>query len=207
MRDSYENAQDALKDAEVFEQRGKRLAWYKGADILFYLWGGVWFLGFLSCHFIPRWLHGGKATGPLIWAVWAVLMAIAALITIMHDRRHSPVENPAGKRIGAFWFLLYFYVFIWFSLLTPFLKIQGPEQSLKFWNHFGVLMVSVSMFAYIVVGLWMKNYMLWVGLALTAIALLGLLLPPPMFFMYMAISGGGGLVCAGLFVRTRWAMS
>jgi hypothetical protein len=54
-------------------------------------------------------------------------------------------------------------------------------------------------------GLWLQARLLvWLGLALTAILLLGLFLLEPFFFYWAGIVGGGTLIATGIVVRGRW---
>jgi hypothetical protein len=46
--------------------------------------------------------------------------------------------------------------------------------------------------------------MIWIGLAVTGLAVLGLFLVPNWFWIWMAVMGGGTLVGTGLLVRNRW---
>ena len=56
---------------------------------------------------------------------------------------------------------------------------------------------------YIVGGIWFDNYLLWVGLAVTALILAGFLLMPG-FFWGSTILCGAVLVASGFHVRYFW---
>jgi len=44
----------------------------------------------------------------------------------------------------------------------------------------------------------------WWGLAITALALIGYFLLPGIFYLWMAVLGGGGMIALGLYIRNRW---
>jgi hypothetical protein len=60
------------------------------------------------------------------------------------------------------------------------------------------------MFAYVVTGLWLEHFMVWLGLVVTALTVIGLFLLPSYFYIWMAVVGGGTLAGTGLFIRNRW---
>jgi hypothetical protein len=62
----------------------------------------------------------------------------------------------------------------------------------------------VAMLTYVIAGLWTDTYLLWVGLAVAALVLTGLFLLPGIFWIWMAIFGGGTLVLTGFYVRHFW---
>ncbi len=64
----------------------------------------------------------------------------------------------------------------------------------------------VIMFAFIVMGLWYsENYMVWLGLAVTAATLIGFYLIPPFYYnLWMAPTAGGALFGTGIYLRIRW---
>jgi hypothetical protein len=44
----------------------------------------------------------------------------------------------------------------------------------------------------------------WPGLIITALALIGYFLLPGIFYLWMAVLGGGGMIALGLYIRSRW---
>ena len=187
-------ARESLSQIDDTVEQTKRMVAYAGGDVLFVVWGVIWVLGYLSSQFLPL------VTG---W-VWLVLVATGIITSVVVSKRHMPVKSPLDKRIAWFWWLLFGYVGLWFVLLSPFIEVHGHEQSQMFWKHYGALVATVPMFAYVVTGLWLDHFMIWIGLAVTALTVLGLLLLQPYFFLWMAITGGGTLLVTGLVIRKRW---
>jgi hypothetical protein len=56
---------------------------------------------------------------------------------------------------------------------------------------------------YIVGGIWFDNSLLWIGLTVAAIVLVGFFLFPAFFWVAMLLSGAT-LVASGFYVRTSW---
>ena len=76
--------------------------------------------------------------------------------------------------------------------------MPNQEVSLRFPSSL------VAMQAYVVAGLWIDSYLLWLGIAVTVLILLGLFLFPAVFWLWMAIFGGGSLIATGFYVRHFW---
>jgi hypothetical protein len=200
MNVSRDEAQATLSQIEDVRQRTKKMVAYAGGDICFIVWGVIWFIGFLSTHFLG---YRGT-TGLTIGSIWLVLVAIGIVVSIIVEKRRAAVKSTIGKRIGVFWWLLYVYVYLWIGLLFPFIEVQGRAESVMFWNRIGAIAATVPMFAYVVTGLWLEHFMVWLGLVVTALTVIGLFLLPSYFYIWMAVVGGGTLAGTGLFIRNRW---
>jgi len=188
---------DAIRDTA---ERTKKMVAYAGADTLFIVWGLIWLVGWTASHFQDEW------TGSAPWivaALWLVLVATGTTITIIVCRRPA-VRSPVDKRI--FWFCLFLllYAGLWMGLLFPFIKVRGVEESTMFWTHLWAIVATVPLFAYVVMGLWLEHFMIWIGLAVTATTVAGLFLLQPVFGLWMAATGGGTLLATGLLIRNRW---
>jgi len=66
--------------------------------------------------------------------------------------------------------------------------------------------VTAIMFASVVNGLWLRNsFMVWFGLAVTAITLFGFHSVPRSYYcLWMAVMAGGAFLASGLYLRVRW---
>jgi hypothetical protein len=194
MEVSRNEAQESLSQIEEMATRTRRLVACGGGDVLFMMWGVIWVLGFLGNQFVPR------ISGP----VWLGLVGAGVLVTWIVAKRAAPVRSPVDRRIGWFWLLLYAYVYLWFAFLSPFIKVQSHAEMAVFYKHFGAIAATIPMFAYVVTGLWLDNFMIWLGLAVTALTVAGLYLLTPHFYFWMAAVGGGTLIGTGLVIRNRW---
>jgi hypothetical protein len=212
MEISPAEAQESLVQAQDAAERTRKLLACRGADALFVIWGVVWFLGYMGMEFGPRLIlalaRGGEVRGATFaWTMnglWLTLIALGIAVSLVVWKRRSPTKTRGGARVGWFWLLLYVYVDIWIFLLWPFIKVEGAEESVRFWRHVSAIGATVPMFAYVMMGLWLDHFMIWIGLAVTGLAVLGLFLVPNWFWIWMAVMGGGTLVGTGLLVRNRW---
>jgi hypothetical protein len=190
---SQEEARESLSQVADATERTRKLVAYASVDKHFIVWGIVWLLGFGTSQFLP------------FFGMWVWLgLVVAGLAASARIGVNEPVRSPIGKRIGLFWLFLLAYACLWVWLLSPFISVEGQEQSLALWRHVTTIGVTVPMFAYVVLGLWLGRFMIWVGLAVTALAILGLFLVPGYFYLWLAAVGGGTLVGTGLFIHNRW---
>lgn len=203
-----EEAKEMLQGVDEVTSRTKKMVAYGGGDIIFIIWGIVWFLGGLGTHFMPTLTAGhpqqNALIGILTGSLWTVLVVSGMLLSYRVGKTAAPTRSPWGKSIGSMWFLLYLFVNIWIGLLMPFIRIEGQEQSHLFWTHMGAIAATVPLFAYVVFGLFFDRYMVWVGLGMTALMMLGVYAFEPHFYLWMAFVGGGGLAGTGLMVRKLW---
>jgi len=203
---SKEQARESLSQIEEAAERTKKMMACSGGDAIFILWGFIWVLGYLGTHFLlqnaswPRLMGAG-------W-LWSVLVVAGVIITLVMVRRHMPVRSSVrsrlGKRISRFWWLLFAYFYVWMVMLHPFIEVNGPGEAAALYIHLSAVAATVAMFAYVVVGLWLDHFMIWIGLGVTALTVLGLFLLQPYFCVWMAVAGGGTLIGTGLTIRNRW---
>ena len=86
-----------------------------------------------------------------------------------------------------------------FALIFP--VVLGARPALRSLYAYTCLIV---MQAYVVAGLWTDSYLLWIGIIVSALILVGLFLFPAVFWIWMAVFGGGSLVATGFYVRYFW---
>ncbi|MCX5769063.1 MAG: hypothetical protein NTZ09_02140 [Candidatus Hydrogenedentes bacterium] len=205
MESTQRDASQALQDIEQAGEKAKRMSLYKGADLIYMVWGVAWLIGFVVQHFSRDFtlrfgdfsMHGSG------WA-WNIVVPIAIILTLIIGRRRSAVQSAVDKSIGVFWWLLFVYFALWVTVLSPVIDFQqlytaeGQRVLLA-----GIILVP--MFAYVVMGLFgYGRYMLWLGLGITAANVFGLLVIPNWYYLWMAVMGGGGLFAAGIFARQAW---
>lgn len=203
----HADAQEAQQDLETISEttnRTRRMIASAGGDRCFMLWGLIWMIGFLNCQFMPSFFDNHVVAVLGIQVVWLVLIVAGIAGTILISRRFAPTRQPGGWRIGVFWWVLYAYAGLWVSLLFPFIVVNGYEQAMQFSRHMGAISATIPMFAYVVMGLFLDHYMVWIGLVITALTLFGLFFLPGLFWIWMAFAGGGMLFGTGIIVRRRW---
>lgn len=190
---SKEEAKDSLSQIQsVLNQTRKSIASNYVSPLLV-LWGLTFIAGYIGTHFFAAWA----------FRIWIVLDTIGLLGTFLICRRQFrsakpiriPAEQKLGRRMFWFWTLLLVYILIWLSLLAPVKAVQ-----------LNAFIVTAIMFASVAKGLWLENYfMVWFGLAVTAITLFGFYVVPRAYYcLWMALMAGGAFLVTGLGLRFRW---
>ncbi len=180
---SKQTAEDLLDQVQQVTARTRKSIAASSASTLLILWGVIWILGFLSTQFWPK--YAG-------WA-WLVLDGVGIAATLIIARSKTPVKSSMDRRISLFWLFLIIYGNIWLALLWP-------------WNGNQIVAFGCTliMFAYVVMGIFGDRFMLWLGLAVTALTLLGYFAFQEWLWVWMAAAGGGALAGTGLYIRYRW---
>ncbi len=160
-----------------------------GAYGFLIVWGVVWLLGFLCSHFLPDEIAG------YIWMGLDILGGVlSAIIGIRMGRQvRSPLAAASGKRIGWFWLLLIIYSAAAIGVAWP---VDGKQVAM-----FIILFVMVGWLA---MDLLLSFDSILPGLVIAALALIGYFLLLDIFYLWMAILGGGGMIAMGIYIRYRW---
>jgi hypothetical protein len=160
-----------------------------GAYAFLIVWGVVWLLGFLSSHFISNNISG------YIWLGLDIFGGLASAVIgrRMNLRVRSPSSTASGKRIAWFWLLLFFFCAAAIGVSWP---VDTKQMAM-----FIILFVMVGWMA---MGLLLRFASIGWGLAITGLALIGYFFLPDIFYLWMAILGGGGMIALGLYIRNRW---
>ncbi len=190
MEVTKEEALDALGEARDAAARTRRMLADAGTSAVLMVWGAIWIVGFLLTQFLPGVAH---------WA-WLPLdvIGIAATFVILH---RSPVRSPAGRPLFVFWLMLGVYGFLWVMLIAA----ASPRSVTVTEEQMTAYGVTLIMFAYVVMGLWLRSALLfWLGLGVTAVATAALFLAEPYFAVIMAFAGGGALLGSGIGMRVAW---
>jgi hypothetical protein len=155
-------------------------------------------IGYSATQFYPA--YAGLA--------WMGLITIGGVSSwVVGMRNQSSIQSENGRRIGVFWLILFGYAAVWLLLLHPAKLPQGAE-----WAHYqpindrqiSAFFATVPMFAYVVGGLWFGRFFVWLGAVVTAMTLFGFYCLPQWFQLWMALTGGGSLIAAGLYIRKSW---
>ena len=162
------------------------------------VWGVIWMIGYSASQFVPQ--YSGL--------IWLPLITVGAISSwICGSRKRSSISDANGSRIGIFWLVLFAYAALWMVLLHPHQLPSGVE-----WANYqpmndrqaGAFYATVPMFAYVVGGLWLGRFFVWLGSIVTVLTVIGFFLLPGYFCIWMAFTGGGSLVVSGLYIRRFW---
>ena len=204
MNVSKDDAQSYLEQIQAtFGQTKKKIAAGSTAPLLI-LWGAIWFVAYLGtyvadllefkvyCFRLTSRISIGIHTAGLCWMVLVPIGMVASWIIGVS---RAPVKSPHNKRFGFSWLILFIYAILWLTLLWP-------------WNEYQInaFLASIPMFSYVVMGLWADRLLFWLGLVVTLLIIVGFFLfhYQPLFWLWMAILGGGALAGTGLYIRKAW---
>jgi hypothetical protein len=165
---------------------------------LLILWGCIWMVADTTTQFYPQ---------AMSW-LWSVLDLVGILgwVWIFRCQRHR-VKSSRGWRYGAFWGILFFYAVLWMNLLVPVDWPKTNQEWIAFEPMFRRLttyMHTVPMFAYVIGGLWLDPFFIWLGAVVTALIVFGFCFVQEYFYLWLAVTGGGALVVSGVFIKKFW---
>jgi hypothetical protein len=171
-------AAEALRLADEAGQRSALLRGYQSAAPHLILWGGVYAVAYTFGYFRPH--QAGLA--------WAVLVPAATIGDALIARRDRGNINW-GRFLGLF---ATFLAFI--SATVSVMQPHNPRQMAAF-----VPLVVAT--AYIVLGIGVGRRLVFTGIALGVLTLVGFFALSSIFMLWMAVVGGGALVFGGLWLR------
>jgi hypothetical protein len=190
---------------EILSHTKKKIAAGSTAPLLI-IWGGIWFVAYLVaylCHLLDfnkiytlRLTDRISVGTDIAGLTWTVLVPIGIAASWIVGVRKSPTRSPHNKRWGLCFLIIFVYGGLWLALLWP-------------WNEYqaNAFVASLPMFAYVIMGLWADRVLLWLGIVVTLLIIVGffLLHLQPLFWLWMAVLGGGTLGGTGLYIRVRWS--
>jgi hypothetical protein len=189
MNISPTEAEQALAAIQTMMSKTKRAISSSGIYNFLILWGIVWLFGFLGSQFLPQ---------PVSGYAWMILDMLGAIFSVVIGIRigrgvRKPTSVSSGKRIAWFWLLLFLYGASAIAISWPF---DGKQLAMY--------LILFVMLGWMALGLLLSFVSVWPGLIITALALIGYFLLPAIFYIWMAILGGGGMIGLGLYIRSRW---
>lgn len=189
MNISPSEAEEALAAIQVMAKKTRRAISSSGAYAFLIVWGFVWLFGFLGSHFLINEIAG------YIWFGLDILGGVLSGVIGIRMKRaiRSPSAATSGKKIGWFWLALTFYCVAALALVQP---IDGKLLAM--------FIILFAMVGWMAMSLLLSFASVWWGLAITALALIGYFLLADLFYLWMAILGGGGMIALGIYIRYRW---
>ena len=189
MNISPNEAEEALAAIQTMAQKTRHSIASSGTYITLIVTGVIWLVGFLSTQFL---------TGEIVGYIWTGISLLGTAVAIllgtrMGKRVRSPSFNASAKRAVIFWLLLVFYGIAAIAIARP---TDGKQVT-----AFIILFIMLGQLA---MGLLVSFSSVWWALPITALTLVGYFLLPDIFYLWMAILGGGGMIGIGLYIRSRW---
>lgn len=189
MNISPNEAEEALAVIQRTMQKTRHTFTSSGAYIFLILTGTIWLVGFLSNQFL---------SGEIVAYIWIGMSLLGSALSILLGTRMSRQVRGSsttayGKRIGIFWLFLALYAIAAIAIARP---TDGKQLTMLI-----ILFVMVGQLA---MGLLLSFSSTWWALPITALALVGYFLLPGIFYLWMAILVGGGMIALALYIRSRW---
>jgi hypothetical protein len=153
----------------------------------YHLW--IWGVAWVVMPLLAR-TYGDRAA-PWFGGVCFVAGMISSLVGFLQGRQ---VKQPVNQR-----FVIAIGALIAFAVI--FMFVLQPQPTLKSIYAYTCLVVLQ---AYVIAGLWTDTYLLWLGIIVTVLVLVGYFLLPQLFWPWMAAFGGGSLIASGFYVRYFW---
>ncbi len=182
---SREEAEQSLQTIREVRSQIRTSIATGSAPLHMILWGAIWFVGYLCNNFLD------VETAGRIWTLLAAGGTVAS--GIMGYRLGSRFRLPGSERIWQIWIFFFIYVFLCIWVAWPLNTMQ-----------ISMLIALYAMFAYVLLGLWLERIITWVGLAVSALGLIGYFLFPDIYYLWMAFLGGGTLFGSGIYILKTW---
>jgi len=153
-----------------------------------WLWGAIWIGMALAVHFFG-------AKGEQLLPVFILSGCAASTAIGIYQSRQ--IRTRVDKR-----FLAALGCLVAFGLLWPLLLgvSEKPDAGVRLFAFFSLL----AMQAYVLAGIWFDNYLLVIGVIVSALILIGLFIFPAFFWLWFAIFCGGPIILSGFVVRYVW---
>ena len=157
------------------------------------VWGAVYLLAPLAMHF---WAYAG-------FFIQQILLISAIVYTIYDSCRRPSITGPNNWRVAGVWWMTFAFGWAWFLILNPTLFNDVAANGLLIAKQMWAYGVSLAMFVYVLMGLWLGRLYVITGITVTALTVVGLLLLGDWYWLWTGLTGGGTLIIAGLILRLR----
>jgi len=178
MNISSEEAALALRDIETSRAIMRSAIRTNLGHYHLWLWGSMWAAMAL--------LIESQGMRGLRLCPWLSLAGMAVSLTFILCQ-HTRIRSPVDKR-----FLGMLAAVVGFAVICPFVLGYPRDPRADF-----AYSALVCMFGYVVAGIWFDIYLLWVGLVIATLILVGLFFFPAIFWWWFAVFGGGSLIGTG----------
>ncbi len=204
MEITQKQAHDELNEIELtIERTRKKIASGSTAPCLI-LWGVIWFAAYVftyvSYSFERQSFHFQLAQRVSIGIhisglCWLVLIPIGFIATWIISVRKSPIRSTGDRRWFLCWLIWFGYLFLWIAFFG------GSNE-----YQISAFAASSAMFMYVMTGFWFDKVLFWLGLAVTVLIAFCFFRfnCQPIFWIWMAILGGGALAGTGIYIQRAW---
>ena len=184
---TQDEAASALRDIQQAGRRSGEAFGYRIAAPYFVTWGLVWVAG-----------YGGSDLAPdRAGAIWLCVIAIGSIASVLVSRWSAGGKATGGSASSRGWRTLGLAVII-VAFISATITIMQPVSD-KAQAAFPALLTAA---VYSGVGMWAGMRWVVAGGAIAALTLGGFFFLHAHFALWMAVVGGGGLILAGLWMRS-----
>ncbi len=181
MNISPTEAEETLASIQSIMQKTRHSIASGGTYITLIVTGIVWLVGFLATQFL---------SGAIVAYIWIGMTILGSLLGALlgfrlGKRVRTPSAAPMAKRIGLFWLLL-----VLFGIAT--IVVARPTDG-KQVTMFVILFIMLGQLS---MGPVISFSSVWWALPITALALAGYFLLPGIFYLWMGLLGGGGMIAS-----------
>jgi hypothetical protein len=172
-----ENAAEAIRLVEEAAQRSKALRGYQSAAPHLILWGVIYAVAYSGAYFQPD-------QSGLVWLVLVPSGVIGDVLISWRDRTCN-------------WALFTGIFLTFLAFVAASISIMHPRDP----RQVAAFVPLVVATAYAVLGMRLGRRLVFIGLALGLLTLIGFFALSSIFMLWMAAVGGGALVLGGLWLK------
>jgi hypothetical protein len=189
MNVSPTEAREALAAIQEMERKTRHSLSGDISYVTLIITGIVWMIGFTCSQFLPQEIIG------YIWVTLSIVgTAVGNIIGLHRGKRiQSPLTIPTAKRIGIFWLLLVLLCVTTLFIAEP---IDGKQATIH--------IILFILFGHTSMGMIVSFSETWWPLPIAVLSIIGYYLVPDIFYLWIAILGGGGMIALGLQIRAKW---
>ncbi|NMC29591.1 MAG: hypothetical protein GYA45_05930 [Pelolinea sp.] len=189
MNISPNEAEESLEAIRKITQKTRRSISGSGAYIFLIITGIIWLVGFVATQFL---------TGKILVAIWVGMSVLGSVIAVLLGTQNSKRVRSSStsvyvKRILIFWISLIFFCLAAIAIAQP---VNGKQITM-----FIILFTMLGQFAMEMVLSFSSS---WWAVPIAALALVGYLFFPNIFYLWMGVLVGGCMIALGLSIRFRW---
>jgi hypothetical protein len=176
------DAAASLRDIASIERRTRQTFFYATGGLIVMLWGFVSALSYVITEFQPGW------AAPVWLTAWTIGVA-GTIILMARRRRGQRARGRADWRLVYAMIVLMVYAQVFVALLHPTYRQIDAFQPM------------IWMFGFVLGGIWVGRHFIALGIAGSALILLGYYGLGAWFHLWMALVQGVTLILGGFWLR------
>ncbi len=178
---SPQDALAALNDVEAADARARASQANRAGAPHLLLWGAIWAVGYVLSGLLPD--------GQIGW-MWLGLSLAGLAGTFLLPRRTSPGRAFRGSTVAMTTMAIGAFIGATYWVMQPTQRAQ--------YLVYPALMVGL---VYTLMGSIRRTRIMWVGMAVFVLSVIGYAVLKPVLPFWLAGVGGGGLILGGLWMR------